>query len=135
MILDSVATIHIDLSKHFPFDSPGINIDLKEEELYYSLFDLKYASFEDIMREHWHPSIKVVDIAEKAVEFVHKNTIEIEKVPHKLTRLVHGLLTLEKPLSKLFLVVFLFKLLMIVSLCFNDAISKELYSGIKVQYS
>jgi hypothetical protein len=40
------------------------------EESMISLFDLKRATFEDLMLEHWHPSIKVVDIAEKADEFI-----------------------------------------------------------------
>eukprot|EP00347_Sterkiella_histriomuscorum_P017555 403348889 len=64
IVLDKLSTITLDLSKSFPFDAPLISIELKEPALYYSMFNLDNVSFEDIMREHWHPSIKLVDIAE-----------------------------------------------------------------------
>ncbi len=43
-----------------------------DENAIISLFDLKRASFEDLMLEHWHPSIKISDIAEKGEEFIRK---------------------------------------------------------------
>ena len=55
-----------------------------------SLFDLKRATFEDLMLEHWHPSIKVVDIAEKADEFILKNVASVSEVPGKLLKMVNG---------------------------------------------
>ncbi len=56
---------------------PLIKIVGKSED-YISLFDMQKVTFEDIMREHWHPSIKVVDILERAVEFVSKNLIYVD---------------------------------------------------------
>ncbi len=102
LIIDKAANIRLDLSKSFPFDAPDISIELKEEEFYFTLMDLKLATFEDVMREYWHPSIKIVDIAEKSREYVKKHAILIEKVPFKMIRIMHGLLTLDKPVFKLF---------------------------------
>ena len=64
----NLATVSVDMSKGtlFPFAPPLIKIELKEaSNSYISLFDLQQASFEDIMKEHWHPSIKLGDIIEK----------------------------------------------------------------------
>jgi len=68
-IIDEKANIKLDLSKHFPFEAPLISIDLKDKELYFSLHNLEAITFEDVMKEHWHPSIKIVDIAEKTLLF------------------------------------------------------------------
>lgn len=73
-----MATIKLDLSRSFPFDAPSINIELKDNERYYALYNMEQLSFEDVMREHWHPSIKLADIAEKTVSFVEKNIIKIK---------------------------------------------------------
>lgn len=63
-----LVTITIDLgTTNFPFVAPNIAIVIKEPTNYITLFDLTQASFEDIMKEHWHPSIKLADIAEKTV--------------------------------------------------------------------
>ena len=43
------------------------------------------------MKEHWHPSIKLADIAEKTVEFTKKNTIKLEDLKHHLTSKIHQL--------------------------------------------
>ena len=102
-----------------------ISIELREEELYFSLYDFKQVTFEDVMREYWHPSIKIVDIAEKSIEFVKKNAIPFEKVPNRFARIVHGVINLDKPLLKLFQLVFLIKLLLIVAVTFYDAFTKQ----------
>jgi hypothetical protein len=58
---------------HFPFMPPVFKFQPKgDENAIISLFDLKRASFEDLMLEHWHPSIKISDIAEKGEEFIRK---------------------------------------------------------------
>lgn len=78
--MDQTATIRLDLSKLFPFDAPEISIEIKDDESYFTLMDLKLVTFEDVMREYWHPSIKIVDIAEKSREYVKKHAIPIGKV-------------------------------------------------------
>lgn len=40
------------------------------------------------MREYWHPSIKIVDIAEKSREYVKKHAIPIKKVPFMSIRMM-----------------------------------------------
>jgi hypothetical protein len=42
------------------------------------------------MLEHWHPSIKIVDIAERAEEFIRKNVTRVTDVPGKLIKIVNG---------------------------------------------
>ena len=89
IIMDKIANLSLDLSKSFPFEPPKIKIEMKEPLSYYCLYDLKKVSFVDIMKEHWHPSIKLVDIAEKTVEFTKKNTIKLGDLKHSLTSRIH----------------------------------------------
>jgi hypothetical protein len=70
------------------------------------LFDLQHANFEDIMKEHWHPSIKLGDIIEKSSNFVERYLVPIENVPGKIIKRVHG----NESLIKLFATVFFVKL-------------------------
>lgn len=44
------------------------------------------------MREHWHPSLKIVDILERTVEFVGRNVVKMTggSVPGKVVKKVHG---------------------------------------------
>jgi hypothetical protein len=68
---------------------PKIGITVKDPSICLSLFDLRQASFEDIMKEHWHPSIRLSDIAEKTISFVEKNLIPVTEVPGKITKRIH----------------------------------------------
>lgn len=104
----NLATVFVDMSKKtlFPFAPPQIKIELKESaSSYISLFDLQQATFEDIMKEHWHPSIKLGDIIEKSSEFVERYLVPIDKVPGKVIKRVHG----NDSLLKLFMTVFFVK--------------------------
>ena len=84
------------------------------------------------MKEHWHPSIKIVDIAEKTLLFTQRNTIKIKLISNLLTKFSHSLVNLERPFLKLVGFVFLLRLLMVVYLTFFDALNKKLSSGIQV---
>ena len=70
------------------------------------MFDLQQANFEDIMKEHWHPSIKLGDIIEKSSNFVERYLVPVEHVPGKIIKRVHG----NDSLLKLFATVFFLKL-------------------------
>jgi uncharacterized protein with ParB-like and HNH nuclease domain len=59
------------------------------------LFDFNKLNFEDFMKELWHPSIKLVDIAERVSDFVDKNLAPIKDIPSGLIRK-----TLQLNLSK-----------------------------------
>lgn len=124
MVLDKIAVIRLDLSKQFPFEAPLISIELRDEEIYYSMYNLERVSFEDVMREHWHPSIKLADIAEKSIEFANKNIVKIKTMPHSLTKISHILLSQERSFMKILSFIFLTKLLILVALTFNDALKK-----------
>lgn len=41
------------------------------------------------MKEHWHPSIKLVDIAEKTKVFVEKNVMNIENESNTFVKWIH----------------------------------------------
>ncbi|CDW74236.1 UNKNOWN [Stylonychia lemnae] len=88
-VLDELANIKLDLSHHFPFDAPLISIELKDKELFYSLHNLENITFEDIMKEHWHPSIKILDIAEKTLLFTKKNTVKVKFITNMITKLTN----------------------------------------------
>ncbi len=99
----------LDLSKKtlFPFSNPVIKIELKDVSEYVSMFDIRMASFEDIMREHWHPSIKLGDIIEKTSLFIENNLIPVDQVPGKVLKKVHKIiLNSSNPLPKIVLTVF-----------------------------
>ena len=55
-----------------------------------SIFDLKKATFEDLMLEHWHPSIKIIDIVERSEIFLRKNVSPVYEVPGKLLKFVNA---------------------------------------------
>jgi hypothetical protein len=83
----------LELGPHtfFPFMPPLFKFTAKSEEsAIISLFDLKRATFEDLMLEHWHPSIKIVDIAERAEVFIRKNVTRVTDVPGKLIKIVNA---------------------------------------------
>jgi hypothetical protein len=111
----NLATVSVDMSKKtlFPFAPPQIKIELKEatNESYISLFDLQHATFEDIMKEHWHPSIKLGDIIEKTTIFIEKYMVPIEKVPGKIIKRVHGKDSLLKLFATVFFAKFAFTIL------------------------
>ena len=63
----------------FPFSHPIVKIELKEAAKdYLSLFDIQQATFEDIMKEHWHPSIRLGDIIEKSTGMVERYLVPID---------------------------------------------------------
>jgi hypothetical protein len=43
------------------------------------------------MKEHWHPSIKLVDISERYIEFILKHSVNINEVPSLVTKANHKL--------------------------------------------
>ena len=102
--IEATKTIHINLKNpfynltlelgpqtFFPFMPPLFKFTPKSDEsAMISLFDLKRATFEDLMLEHWHPSIKVVDIAERAEIFIRKNVTRVADVPGKLIKIVNA---------------------------------------------
>jgi len=84
-------TLELGPKTQFPFMPPLFKFQAKaNEDTMISLFDLKRATFEDLMLEHWHPSIKIVDIAERAEEFIRKNVTRVTDVPGKLIKIVNG---------------------------------------------
>lgn len=87
---DKIANIRLDLSNAFPFDSPRILIELKNASDYFSLFDFSQVSFEQIMKEHWHPSIKLQDIIEKTSDFVARNITNVSEVPNNVSKIIHN---------------------------------------------
>jgi len=73
------ATITIDMGAvRFPFEAPVLKIVPEPRTV--SQYDLAHVSFEDVMREHWHPSIKLVDIAERTMQFVDRSLMPPEEV-------------------------------------------------------
>jgi ubiquitin-protein ligase len=71
----------IDLSKDYPFFPPKIYLQPKSEfNETFSLFDFERLKFEDIMKEHWHPSIKIQDVIEKSIDFSDKNACPISEI-------------------------------------------------------
>ena len=78
-------------SVRFPFEAPRIIIDVREKENYVSQFDLRYATFEDIMKEHWHPSIKLVDIAERTLKFIEKNLMPASEIHSIIGSRMHSM--------------------------------------------
>mmetsp|Transcript_29491 Transcript_29491/g.28641 ORF Transcript_29491/g.28641 Transcript_29491/m.28641 type:complete len:136 (-) Transcript_29491:237-644(-) len=38
------------------------------------------------MREHWHPSIKIIDIIERSLDFIEKNSAPLEEIKSSLIR-------------------------------------------------
>jgi hypothetical protein len=52
------------------------------------MFDLQQATFEDIMREHWHPSIRIGDIIERAKGMLDRMMVPMEEVPGKVLKRV-----------------------------------------------
>lgn len=86
-------SIILDLgSTQFPFVAPRIIFDVKDGSNHLSLKDIRQATFEDIMKEHWHPSIKLVDIAEKSMAYVGRNLMPItELTSGKWIQWVHSL--------------------------------------------
>ncbi len=87
------------------------------------------------MREHWHPSIKLVDIAEKTIEFTQKNIVKKQILPNMLTRGIHSMLYQDSPLVKIMLIVFILKFVLMIALCANDSKQKEVYHGLKEQFN
>lgn len=66
VLKQSRATITIDMGAvRFPFEEPLVKIAPEPRTV--SQYDLSQVTFEDVMREHWHPSIKLVDIAERTM--------------------------------------------------------------------
>lgn len=84
-------TLELGPKTFFPFMPPLFKFTAKSNEsTMISLFDLKRATFEDLMLEHWHPSIKIVDIAERAEVFIKKNVTRVSDVPGKLIKMVNA---------------------------------------------
>jgi len=84
-------TLELGPQTFFPFMPPLFKFTPKSNESeIISLFDLKRATFEDLMLEHWHPSIKIVDIAERAEVFIRKNVTRVGDVPGKLIKMVNA---------------------------------------------
>lgn len=48
---------------------------MKDKQSNFSLFEFNKLKFEDIMKEHWHPSIKIIDITERVQDFIKKNQV------------------------------------------------------------
>jgi hypothetical protein len=80
-------------SNHFPFVAPKILIEVKDPSNYVSLLDVQKASFEDIMKEHWHPSIRLSDIADKTMGFVERNLMPKDETKNFLVKKVHSKVT------------------------------------------
>ena len=119
LIIDKIALITIDLSNSFPFLPPSINYDMQEnKQLYYSLQNLEQIKFETIMKEHWHPSIKLLDIAEKSISYLNRNAVEMPHIPSILAKCSHNLANSKSPLLKLIMGAFLMKIFLIASLSF-----------------
>ena len=84
-------TLELGPRSQFPFMPPLFKFVPKcDETSVISLFDLKRATFEDLMLEHWHPSIKIIDIVERGEIFLKKNVSRINEVPGKLVKFVNG---------------------------------------------
>ena len=84
-------TLELGPQTSFPFMPPLFKFTPKgDESAFISLFDLKRATFEDLMLEHWHPSIKIVDVAERAEVFIRKNVTRVGDVPGKLIKMVNA---------------------------------------------
>ena len=85
VIVKARATIMIDLgSVRFPFEAPLIKIEVYQASKLVCQYDIAFATFEDIMKEHWHPSIKLVDIVERTIKFLEKNLMPAEEILNTL---------------------------------------------------
>lgn len=78
------------------------------------------------MKEHWHPSIKIVDIAERYIEFVTKNSVPIAEVPCLITKTNHKVQSLKLVMLGIMAV----KLCLVLLLCFADYKSDHINNNI-----
>lgn len=117
--------VYIDLGvNHFPFVAPKIVLDVKAAMAdHLSQFDIRQATFEDIMKEHWHPSIRLADIAEKSLTFCERSLMPADKIKSSFLRWLQGMVgqyesgsTRKDPLFKVLLLVLLVKLTLAVVL-------------------
>ena len=123
LIFDKRAKIFIDLSNHFPFEAPIIRMELKDKESQMSLFDFNNLKFEDIMKEHWHPSIKISDIAENVVDFIDRHSAPYRSIPAGVPKYIHH--TFGEKKKKMWMITFMVK----ITLCFLLT-TYEAYVGI-----
>jgi ubiquitin-protein ligase len=59
--------IFIDTKDCYPFKPPQIYFDYQLNDV---VFDPNKLVFEEIMQENWHPSLRVIDIIQRAEEFI-----------------------------------------------------------------
>ncbi|CAI2360055.1 unnamed protein product [Moneuplotes crassus] len=59
--------VFIDLTNQFPFNHPQIKFSC---DLNHLVFDVNKLNFQEIMQENWHPSLRVLDVAERAERFI-----------------------------------------------------------------
>ena len=59
--------IFVSTKDNFPFAVPGLKFSC---ELPHLPFDVNKLEFEEIMQEGWHPSLRIVDVIEKAEAFI-----------------------------------------------------------------
>lgn len=117
--------VFIDLAtNHFPFMAPKIVLNVNDAlESHLSQFDIRQATFEDIMKEHWHPSIRLVDIAEKSMAFCERSMMPVEQIQSSLIRRMQGIVGRHEsgagrrdPILKLVIWILMIKLVLAVVL-------------------
>ena len=70
--------IKIEYGENFPFEKPQIDFALEGDPKYSNslcLFDINKLYFRDIMKEDFHPSLNLSDVAERSLEFLDKTVI------------------------------------------------------------
>ena len=87
--------IMINTKDWFPFFPPSISFDWNAKHI---LFDVNKLTFEEIMQESWHPSLRIIDIIERSEAFILPL---LEKSYHKPLTLCPILYLFEKVTSSI----------------------------------
>lgn len=76
MVINNI--IRIEYGDNFPFDKPQIDFALDGDAKYVNsicLFDLNKLYFRDVMKEEFHPSLNLAEIAERSLQFLDKTVV------------------------------------------------------------